>query len=288
MATKQYVLGMYEKAVPNDITWEERLSVARDAGFDYIEMSVDETDAKLARLDWDASKRQELVALQQTCDMPIRSMCLSGHRKYPLGATDPAIRAKSLDIMSKACELACDLGIRTIQLAGYDVYYEEGTDETRKWFEENLAKATEMAARAGVLMGFETMETPFMDTVEKAMHYVDLINSPYLGVYPDLGNITNASFEYGNTVSDDFATGAGHNIAVHCKETVKGAYREIPFGTGTSDWDALVVPVSQGVRRFVAEFWYVGQDDWKADVKQANDFVRAKIEAAFAAQQSVA
>lgn len=31
-------------------------------------------------------------------------------------------------------------------------------------------------------LGFETMETPFMDTVEKAMHYVKLVDSPYLGV----------------------------------------------------------------------------------------------------------
>ena len=42
-------------------------------------------------------------------------------------------------------------------------------------------------------LGFETMETPFMDTVEKSMEYVNKINSPYLGVYPDIGNLKNAS-----------------------------------------------------------------------------------------------
>ena len=44
-----------------------------------------------------------------------------------------------------------------------------------------------MAAKAGVMMGFETMETEFMNTVEKAMVYVNRVNSPYLNVYPDLG-----------------------------------------------------------------------------------------------------
>lgn len=279
--SKPYLLGMYEKAVPNDISWKERLEVACESGFDYVEISVDETDAKLARLEWTADERRELVRLQQECGLPIRSMCLSGHRKYPFGATDPAVRERSMQIMTKALELACDLGVRTIQLAGYDVYYEEGTDETRKWFAENLARATELAAREGVLLGFETMETPFMDTVEKSMAYVSQIDSPYLGVYPDLGNLTNASFLYGKSVTDDLATGRGHLVATHCKETVAGAYREIPFGTGTTDWEALDECVRQGVRRYVAEFWYVGSENWREETAFASKYVRGKIEAAF-------
>ena len=125
---KPYLLGMYEKAVPKELDWLERLEVARESGFDYVEISVDETDDKLARLDWSADERRELVQLQEKTGVPIRSMCLSGHRKYPFGATDPEVRAKSMDIMKKAIDLACDLGVRTIQLAGYDVYYEPGTD----------------------------------------------------------------------------------------------------------------------------------------------------------------
>lgn len=276
-----YLLGMYEKAVPADLNWRERLDVARASGFDYVEISIDESDARLAHLDWTAGERRELVRLQAATHMPIRSMCLSGHRKYPFGASDPEVRARSLEIMEKAIDLACDLGVRTIQLAGYDVYYEEGTEDTRKWFAENLAKAVDMAAKNGVLLGFETMETPFMDTTEKAMAYVDQIGSPYLGVYPDLGNLTNAAFIYGKSVADDLATGRGHIVAAHCKETVKGAYREIPFGTGTTDWDALDEAVSQGVRRFVAEFWYTGSEDWRVDTKFANTYVRGKIDAAF-------
>ena len=47
-----------------------------------------------------------------------------------------------------------------------------------------------MAAARGIVMGFETMETEFMNTTEKAMKYVNLIDNPYLGVYPDSGNLT--------------------------------------------------------------------------------------------------
>lgn len=280
--SKSYLLGMYEKAVPAELTWIERLEVARDSGFDYVEISVDESDARLERLEWTPAERRQLVRAMDNTGERVRSLCLSAHRKYPLGASDPKVAERSLEIMKKACDLACDLGVRTIQLAGYDVYYEEGTDATRARFEENLARAVEIASRVGVLLGFETMETPFMDTVEKAMAYVSKIDSPYLGVYPDLGNLTNASLLYGKSVADDIATGRGHILAAHCKETVAGKYREIPFGTGTTDYDGgLDELVSQGVRRFVAEFWYVGSEKWREDVAFASSYVRGKIDAAF-------
>lgn len=280
--SKPYLLGMYEKAVPATLDWRERLEAAKDCGYDFVEISIDETDERLARLDWTAGQRRELVRVQEETGMPIRSLCLSAHRKYPLGASDPAVRARSLEIAEKAIGLAADLGVRIVMLAGYDVYYEEGSDETRAHFAENLAKVTEMAAREGVLLGFETMETPFMDTVEKAMRYVDLIGSPYLNVYPDLGNITNASLIYGKPVSEDVRTGRGHIIATHCKETVAGRYREVPFGTGTTDYEgALDQLIPMGVRRFVAEMWYTGADNWEDEVAEGARFVRGKIEAAF-------
>lgn len=112
-------------------------------------------------------ERAGLVAIMNGVGMPIRTMCLSGHRKYPLGSSDPKVCARGMEIMEKAISLAEDLGVRIIQLAGYDVYYEESSPETKERFAKNLQKAAEMAARAGVVLGFETMETEFMNTVEK-------------------------------------------------------------------------------------------------------------------------
>lgn len=280
--SRKYQLGLYEKALPSDLAWEEKLACARACGFDYLEMSVDESDERQARLDWTATKRSALRQAVANTGVPIGSLCLSGHRKWPFGATDPKARAHALEMMDKALELSCDLGLHIIQLAGYDVYYEKGSDRTRAWFVENLAKAVDMAACAGVVMGFETMETPFMDTVEKAMAYVDLIGSPFLGVYPDAGNLTNASLLYGRSVADDIATGAGHIFAAHMKETVAGTYRDMTFGTGTTDYEgALSQLVPQGVRRYVCELWYLGSAGWKEDVAYASEFVRSKLDAAF-------
>lgn len=48
-----YRLGLYEKSMPSDLTWKEKLIIAKESGFDYLEMSIDESDAKLSRLEWD-------------------------------------------------------------------------------------------------------------------------------------------------------------------------------------------------------------------------------------------
>ena len=272
MENKKYHIGLYEKAMPFALNWEEKLQCARDCGYDFVEISIDETDARLARLEWTAEERAQLRETMQKVGVPIRSMCLSGHRKYPFGASDPAVRQRSLEIMEKAIQLADDLGIRVIQLAGYDVYYEEGSEQTRKDFAENLKKAVEMAAVHGVVLGFETMETEFMNTVAKSMKYVDLIDNPYLGVYPDVGNLTNAAKTYGTSVLDDLETGRGHLVAMHLKETVPGKFREIPFLTGHVDFPAVIRKGWQlGVRRFVTEMWDTGKPEWKEDICFAHD-----------------
>ena len=276
---KSYAIGLYEKAMPKTMTWREKLECAKECGYDFVEISIDETDEKLARLEWTKEERLDLVRTMQEVGIPIRSMCLSGHRKYPFGSADPAVRARSMEIMEKAIELADDLGIRIIQLAGYDVYYEESTPESLRLFAENLAKATAMAAVKGVVLAFETMETEFMNTTEKSMHYVDLIGSPWLGVYPDSGNLTNAAVTYGTSVLDDLETGRGHIFALHLKETVPGKFREIPFLTGHVDFEAVIKKAwDLGIRRYVTEMWDVGRAEWKEDIKFANSSMSAILD----------
>lgn len=267
----KYTLGLYEKAMPNSLSWEEKLKVAKEVGYDFVEISIDETDEKLSRLLMTKDERKELILLMKNIGIPIRTMCLSGHRKYPMGSHDEAIRSRSMEIMEQAIQLADDLGIRIIQLAGYDVYYEEGDEQTKEMFLSNLQKSVEMAASKGILLGFETMETEFMNTVQKAMSYVNKINSIYLGVYPDLGNITNAAISKGKDVLEDLDTGKGHLVAMHLKETVSGKFREIPYGTGHVDFDQGIKKAWElGVRRFVTEFWYVGNENWKQDLVDAH------------------
>lgn len=278
----RYALGLYEKAMPGTMTIGDKLECAKECGYDYVELSVDETDEKLARLDWTKEERLALIKEMYRVGLPLRSMCLSGHRKYPFGAKDPEVRKRGMEIMEKAIDLADDLGIRTIQLAGYDAYYEKDQWEgSRQAFLENLTKATEMAAAKGISMGFETMETPFMNTVWKSMFYVNHIDNPWLGVYPDCGNLTNAAVADGSSVTDDLYSGRGHVIAMHLKATKPGLFRDMVFDDPTShvDFEADIARAwSLGVRRYVTEMWYLGSEKWKDDIHTANRTMRAILD----------
>lgn len=266
---KPYSIGLYEKAMPSSLSLKEKLQTARDCGYDYLELSIDESDEKQQRLDWSEEEIRKLKADMEETGFPIGSLCLSGHRRYPLGSS--AWEEKSMDIMKKAIELASRLGIPLIQLAGYDVYYEDGSPQTQQRFVKNLKKAAVLAGCKGVYLGFETMETPFMDTVWKSMFYVSQVGSPWLGVYPDTGNLTNAALLMHQDPVLDLESGKGHVMALHLKETVPGKYRDVPFGTGHVNFEAMIgCAWKMGVRRYVTELW-AADETWLDAIRTAHD-----------------
>lgn len=272
------ILSVYEKALPPELTLYERLVEAGKAGFDALELSIDETEEKLSRLCWSNEQRRELKNAVADSGVGINTICLSGHRKYPLGSADPATEKRGLEIAEKAIEFAYDVGVRIIQLAGYDVYYEPSDESTRERFAENLARVVGMASKRGVILGFETMETDFMNTVSKAMKYVRLINSPYLQIYPDVGNVYNGT----DDVLKDIESGRGHICAAHLKETLPGVFRNMHYGDGRVDFPAVISALKeQGVGIYNAEFWYDPQwlsGDWRQALRDAHGYLRPLLE----------
>jgi len=252
-------LGIYEKALPKGLSWMTRLSLAQALGFDFVEMSVDETDERLARLDWSATERASLRAAIAETGVTVPSMCLSGHRRFPFGSRDPAIRAKAREIMRKAIDLSVSIGLRTIQLAGYDVYYEPSDEGTRQRFVEGLRWAVDEAARSQVMLAVEIMDTPLINSITAWMEYAKIIDSPFFCVYPDLGNLS----AWGNDVSAELRKGIAKIVAIHLKETLQvtkdfpGQFREVPFGTGCVDFVACFRTLAELDYRgpFLIEMW---------------------------------
>jgi len=274
-------LGLYEKAMPPDFSIEQKLECVKHCGFDYLELSVDETEEKLNRLDWSESEIDVVIAAVCRTGVPIATMCLSGHRKYPIGSADGPTRERGMEILQNAVKLAEVLGIRIIQLAGYDVYYEPSTPEAVTRFAENLRLGVEFAASHGVILAFETMETEFLNTVGKAMAHVKTLNSPYLQVYPDSGNLNNAAIQYGTSLKADLESGRGHIAALHLKETVPGVFRDIVAGEGQVDFQTVIqTAYGMGVRMYTAEMWYKDAA-WKDNIRKTRDlFSRLLDEAA--------
>ncbi len=264
---KSYALGLYEKAMP-DVSWQEKLTIAKDAGYDFVEMSIDATEKKISRVYSLQEERRQLAALCREMEMPVGTLNDSALTKYSLGNPDPEKRARGLEIAEESIYLAADLGARLVMIPGYDVYYEPHTGETEAMFIESIRHLAPVAAAAGVQLGFETMENEFMNTVEKGMRYVSAVDSNYLQMYPDIGNMTNAAVLYGTDPVEDLRLGRGHLAALHLKETCPGHFREIPYGTGHVNFEAAISAAWElGVRRFVTEFWYREDGETPAGVR---------------------
>lgn len=274
-------IGIYEKALPAELSWAARFDAARKAGYDFLELSVDETPQRMARLDWSLQERLTFFRTSREHGVPVPSMCLSGHRKIPFGSADAAIRAQADEFMAKAIRFACDTGIRVIQLAGYDVYYEPGSRASRERYVEGMARGLEIAAQHQVMLALEIMDTPFLNSISKYLLLKQHLPSPWFQVYPDLGNLT----AWGNDIEHELSAGIEHIVGVHVKETqpvgpgFAGAFRDVPFGQGTVDFVHCFKTLHAlgYAGPFLVEMWTEKAPDPLAEIAQARQWVGERL-----------
>lgn len=274
-------LGIYEKALPKDISWKERLTIAKEAGYTFVEISVDETDERLGRLDWTLEERKAFKRAVLESGVRVPSMCFSGHRRFPLGSENPETRAKSLELMKKAIELAVDLGIRNIQMAGYDVYYEEGNERTRELYIEGMKQSLKWAEQSNVMLSIEIMDHPFMNSITKYMEFSEILDSPFLTVYPDSGNLS----AWGNDVKSEMTKGIREISAIHLKDTLAvtpdfpGKFKEVPFGEGCVDFVSFfkILKELDYNGPLLIEMWTEKSEDPILEVKKAREWMLAKM-----------
>ncbi|MCG9625640.1 MULTISPECIES: L-ribulose-5-phosphate 3-epimerase [Vibrio] len=265
-------MGLYEKALPNELSWEEKLQQTKLLGFDFLEISVDESDERRSRLDWDDETIYDLKRLCERYEIPLQSMCLSAHRKYPYGSLDPQVRQQAHLHMEKAITLAFKLGIRTIQLAGYDVYYEPANQETHQNFIQGMKQAAKMAERAGVMLAVEIMDTCYLNSLSKFEVLNREVNSPFFTAYPDVGNISGWNYD----VSTELALSMPHIVQIHLKDTYKvtndyqGQFRDLVIGDGEVDFEAIFETLKRTdcVVPMVIEMW-AQDDNWRENIEIA-------------------
>ncbi|WP_286303217.1 L-ribulose-5-phosphate 3-epimerase [Vibrio apostichopi] len=267
-------VGLYEKALPNELSWEDKLKQTKELGFDFLEISVDESDERRSRLDWND---EEVYALRRLCEkhgVPLQSMCLSAHRKFPFGSADPAIREQAVIHMEKAISLAYKLGIRTIQLAGYDVYYEPADKVTHQRFIDGMKLSAQLAERSGVMLAVEIMDTDYLNSLSKFEVLSREVNSPYFTAYPDVGNISGWNYD----IVTELKLSKPHITQIHLKDTYKvtdeykGQFRDLVIGDGEVDFNAIfeTLKETECVVPLVIEMW--AQDErWKENILTAQE-----------------
>lgn len=275
--------GIYEKAFDPSISWKERLNRSKRLGFDYVEISIDETDERLSRLDWTKEQKKQLAVDIWDSGVQIRSMCLSAHRRFPFGSKDQNIRGRAKEIMDKAIDFAGELGIRVIQLAGYDVYYEDSTPDSIKRFFDGMVYASERAEKAQVMLAMEIMDTPFMNSITKHLEYENKIRSPWYKVYPDIGNL---SAWKENNAKKELEKGIDSIVAIHLKDTIcpdgdfKGVFKGVEFGKGCVDFVERFKDLNRLNYKgpFMIEMWYKNGTDDVQEIKKAVDFLTDKYQ----------
>ncbi|MEX2442703.1 MAG: L-ribulose-5-phosphate 3-epimerase [Alkalispirochaeta sp.] len=276
-------LGIYEKALPPG-DWPTILSRAAELGFDFVEMSIDESDERLQRLSWNREQRRAFSEAVRESGLRVPSICLSAHRRFPLGSAFPDTVRSGMEVMRRAIDFATEVGVRIVQVAGYDVYYgEESTPETRERFVMNLGRSVDYAAARGVTLSVEVMDTRFMSSISRVLYLVRRIQSPWLTVYPDLGNLS----AWNDNAAEELELGLREGIvsAVHLKDTypvtatAAGQFRDVPFGTGCTDFPRLLRILKRGgyAGQFLLEMWNRNGEEDIDQVRAAISWFRSMM-----------
>ncbi|WP_108832411.1 L-ribulose-5-phosphate 3-epimerase [Actinomyces sp. Marseille-P3109] len=282
-------LGIYEKALrsgPLAVSgsrvdaeaWRVFLDQVPRAGFSFLDLSIDESPEREARLDWDAGQCRTVRRAAEAAGTFIGGICLSLHRRIGPGSADPDVRRRAREVMARGLQVCHDLGVPVIQLAGYYCYYEDPNPDAERWYAQLLADAVPTAARLGVVMGIENVDGDDVTSLTKAMEFVDAVDSPYLQLYPDLGNIA----EQGLDPGVELAAGEGHMVAMHAKDVRPGEPRRVEMGAGVVDWDrSFALLAAQGWSgRLMIEMWNDDAPDSLSRCAAARTFIEDRAGAA--------
>jgi len=186
--------------------------------------------------------------------------------------------------MEKSILFAREFGIRVIQLAGYDVYYEPSTPESMKRFEDGLQSACRLAEKYQVMLAMEIMDTELMSSITRYKPYKNRFASPWFMVYPDLGNLS----AWGNDMPKELALGAGEIVGVHIKDTLAvtpdfpGKFKCVAFGSGCVDLTAWFRQLeTQNYRGpYMMEMWYSEGQNWHREISSAKNYISGCFAAA--------
>ncbi|MCL2462156.1 MAG: sugar phosphate isomerase/epimerase [Defluviitaleaceae bacterium] len=171
----------------------QKFALAREAGFDGVELSLDETGA----LSLDSSE-SDIVSVREMAaksGIELYSLATGLYWKYPLTAAGPAARAKAENIVRKQLETAALLGCDTIlvlpglvsglepggDVVPYDTVYNRAL--------EALTRLAPYAAEQKVAIGLENVWNKFLLSPLETRDFIDKINSPFVKAYFDVGNV---------------------------------------------------------------------------------------------------
>jgi L-ribulose-5-phosphate 3-epimerase len=177
----------------------EYIQMANDAGYGGIEFGLDETG--IVGLDSRDEDIRELKRIAEGEGIETPSLATGLYWRYPFTSSDRDIREKAKSIARRQLDLAALLGADTIlvvpglvgadfipegEITEYDVAYDLAL--------EALVELKDYAEEVKVNIGLENVWNKFLLSPLEMRDFVDRIDSPYVGVYFDVGNVVSTGY----------------------------------------------------------------------------------------------
>ncbi len=174
-------------------TLKEKMQLAKDAGFDGIELSLDETgEVSLESTEEDLIRVKECA---KEIGIELYSIASGLHWTYNYTSANSKNRKKAVEITKKQLEAAHILGCDTIlvvpgavevafdpgEVVEYDVAYERAQNA--------LKSLAPYAEKLGVSIGVENVWNRFLLSPMEMARFIDEIGSDCVGSYFDVGNV---------------------------------------------------------------------------------------------------
>ncbi|WP_336785424.1 sugar phosphate isomerase/epimerase family protein [Paenibacillus sp. MMO-177] len=184
---------------PAGMSIEESIELAKDAGFDGIELSLNETGPLSLE-----STTEEVRAIRQFADntgIELSSLASGLYWDYPPTSENEQVSAKAFDVARKQLEHAAALGVDSVLIVpgavGVDfipnapvVPYDRAYDNALAFFTK-LAKEAEAVK---VSVGIENVWNKFLLSPLEMRGFIDAVGSEYVGSYFDVGNVVYSGY----------------------------------------------------------------------------------------------
>jgi L-ribulose-5-phosphate 3-epimerase len=226
--------------LPRTLSYAERFAMAKDAGFEAIEIGTISAAAEAA----------EIKEASAKTGLRIHSVMNADHWRYPLSSADPDVVKKCVAGMETSIRNASLWGAETVLLVPAVVdaktSYRDAWTRSQRIIREQLLP---MARDAKVIIAVEEVWNKFLLSPLEFARYVDDFESPWVKAYFDVGNVVLYAFP-----QDWIRTLGSRIVRVHLKDFVfnrrEGTYAFTNIGEGEIDWPE--------VRRAFAEIGYSG------------------------------
>lgn len=255
-------INLWAFPYPQRMNLGECLRLARDAGFDGIELNYD--------LDNDLSPKasaKELAAIRRQADaigIEISGLCSFLFWPYPLTSNDPAKRARGLELAGLIAEAAHQMGVENVlvvpgavHIPWRDDHEPVPNDVCDRRAREAVGQLARAAERQGVYLNIENIFfNGYLMTPMELVEFVDSFGSERVRVHFDTGNIS--MFQH----AEHWIPILGSRIRnVHFKEfTKKGTDYSLetfrPLLDGTTNWPAVMANLDAAGYRGYVTFEY--------------------------------